>query len=153
MPLWFGILQWSRFSLPNSTSIYTSRSMERHFPSQDEMFPDIHKIVILKCTFKLCILHSLSLIADKWKEISMFSYNQQINYSMFNCSLLLISSSKYFKSYLSTPTGYIREGFPCWQVLTLFEGLSILIVPSLIWYCITQDIFQIQSKVQPNPAI
>ena len=66
--------------------------MERHFPSQDEMFPDIHKIVILKCTFKLCILHSLSLIADKWKEISMFSYNQQINYSMFNCSLLLISS-------------------------------------------------------------
>ena len=56
------------------------------------MFPDIHKIVILKCTFKLCILHSLSLIADKWKEISMFSYNQQINYSMFNCSLLLISS-------------------------------------------------------------
>ena len=133
MPLWFGILQWSRFSLPN-TSIYTSRCMERHFPSQDEMFPDIHKIVILKCTFKLCILHSLSLIADKWKEISMFSYNQQTNYSMFNCSLLGAPhfNYKYFKSYLSSPTGYIREGFPCWQVLTLFEGPSILIVPSLI---------------------
>ena len=132
MLLWFGILQWSRFSLPN-TSIYTSRCMERHFPSQDEMFPDIHKIVILKCTFKLCILHSLSLIADKWKEISMFSYNQQINYSMFNCSLLLISSiSTSNPIYLLLQSIY-EKVFPVGRYsLYLRDLVFYVIVPSLI---------------------
>ena len=127
--------------------------MERHFPSQDEMFPDIHKIVILKCTFKLCILHSLSLIADKWKEISMFSYNQQINYSMSNCSLLLISSISTSNHIYLLLQAIYEKVFAVGRYSLYLRDLVFKLYLLVLYYCITQDIFQIQSKVQPNPAI